>query len=227
MTFFSNEIKGFLDKIYFYELSHWNGDGEMAPVHDFFESRLSGVDDLSHHSLSSRFPFNRDKLFVLVVGRFIFGYRFDGTIAVVEIYRKLEAMNDWLDAIIPESKQKVSLVINEKYVRKIVRNCIQRILNETYSTSRVGKYIVVLGDNQPHSIEGLEKYRDNLYDVAMYNSKEEHICVFSIGRNTKKFICCNLEYDKDYGEWLGFTPIKSYDVPTLIRQDLRERFTNS
>lgn len=39
MTFFSNEINDILDKIYLYEISHWNGDGEMTPVHDNFESR--------------------------------------------------------------------------------------------------------------------------------------------------------------------------------------------
>lgn len=114
--------------------------------------------------------------------------------------------------------------IVESAVREILN---KQMLNESYITRRKGKYTIVYGDNQPHSIEGLEKYGNNLYDVAMYNSKDEHICAFSIGQDSNKFICCNLEYDKDYGEWLGFTPIKYYNVPTLIRQDLRERFTNS
>lgn len=101
------------------------------------------------------------------------------------------------------------------------------MLTESYSTTRIGKYTAVEGDNQPHSIEGLESYGNNLYDIVMYNSKGEHICVFSISKGSNKYICCNLEYDKDYGNWLGFTAIKYYNVPTLIRQDLKERFINS
>lgn len=49
------------------------------------------------------------------------------------------------------------------------------MLTESYSTTRIGKYTAVEGDNQPHSIEGLESYGNNLYDIVMYNSKGEHI----------------------------------------------------
>ena len=128
MTFFSDEIKDFLDKIYLYEISHWTGDGEMTPVHDYFESRLRGIDSLPTHSLSTRFPFNRDKLFVLVIGRFIFGYRFDGTNVAVDIYRKLESMGDWLDAIIPESRHSHKIIITEQRLRRIIAESIRKVL---------------------------------------------------------------------------------------------------
>lgn len=123
--------------------------------------------------------------------------------------------------------------ITESEIRDIVRECITLILsesqslNESYTTRRLGKYTVVKGDNEPHSIEGLEAYGNNLYDVAMYNAKDETICVFSVGKNSNKFIYCRLEYSKEYGQWLGFTPLKYYDAPYLIRQDIKENFTNS
>lgn len=128
MTFFSNEIKDFLDKIYLYEISHWNGDGEMTPVHNYFESKLRSIDSLPTHSLSTRFPFNRDRLFVIVIGRFIFGYRYDGTNAAVDIYRKLESMGDWLDVIIPESRQPKKIVITEQKLRRIIAESIRSVL---------------------------------------------------------------------------------------------------
>lgn len=125
MTYFSNEIKDFLDKIYFYELSHWDGSGNVAPIHKFFEDRLKSVDLLPHHSLSTRFPFNRDKLFVLTIGRFIFGYRFDGINAVVELYIKTKSMGDWIDTVIPESKQaKRTILLTESQLRNIIRRTI-------------------------------------------------------------------------------------------------------
>ena len=55
----------------------------------------------------------------------------------------------------------------------------------------------------------------------MYYAKHETFCVFKIGKDKRRFICCRLEYDKEYGTWLGFTPIKNYLVPTLIKQDLQ------
>lgn len=76
MTNYKNEIKDFLDKIYFYELSHWNGSGEITPVYYHFEGKLHDIDKLLTHTLSNCFPFNRDKLFVIVIGRFIFRISF-------------------------------------------------------------------------------------------------------------------------------------------------------
>lgn len=122
---------------------------------------------------------------------------------------------------------KESLVINESLLRSIIHESIGKVLQESYITRRLGKYTVVNGDKKPHSVAGLEKYGNNLYDIAMYSYQDEHLCVFSVGKDSNKFICCSLEYDKDYKEWLGFTPIKYYEVPTLIRQDIKEHFTNS
>lgn len=123
--------------------------------------------------------------------------------------------------------------ITESEIRDIVLESVSKILsesqllNESYTTRRLGKYTIVNGDNEPHSIEGLETYGNNLYDVAMYDTNDETICVFSVGKNSNKFIYCRLEYSKEYGQWLGFTPLKYYDAPYLIRQDIKENFTNS
>lgn len=112
--------------------------------------------------------------------------------------------------------------IFERRIRCIIADTVRQVLSESFTTRRLGKYTVVSGDNKPHSVEGLEQYGNTLYDVAMYHSKNETLCLFSIGKNSHKFICCKLEYDKKYGTWLGFTPINCYDVPTLIKQDAKE-----
>ena len=133
-----------------------------------------------------------------------------------------------------EEKNKHNTIsITESEIRDIVLESVSKILsesqllNESYTTRRLGKYTIVNGDNEPHSIEGLETYDNNLYDVAMYDTNDETICVFSVGKNSNKFIYCRLEYSKEYGQWLGFTPLKYYDAPYLIRQEIKENFTNS
>ena len=75
MVIYSNEIKDFLDKIYFYELTHRN-DLDF-PLY-YYEEKLFNIDKLSRHIASTTFPMSRDGLFGLVIGRLEFGYTFDG-----------------------------------------------------------------------------------------------------------------------------------------------------
>jgi hypothetical protein len=108
----------------------------------------------------------------------------------------------------------------------MIKECLKETINESYSVRRLAEFDVVRGDNQPHTVKGLEQYKDKLYDVRMYHSKDVTYCLFSIGKNARKYICCRLEYDKEYGTWLGFTPIPKHKVPTIIKQDLKEHPTN-
>lgn len=119
--------------------------------------------------------------------------------------------------------------LTESNLKMIIRECIKKALNESYSVRRLGCFDVVKGDNQPHSIKGLEQYGNALYDVRLYSNvsdRKETFAIFSIGKNTSKYICCRLEFDEEYGTWLGFTPIKNYDVPTMIKQDLKNNPIN-
>lgn len=118
MVLYSNEIKDFLDKIYFYELSHRN-DLEF-PIYRYYEEKLSGIDRLPRHTLSTTFPMSRDGLFGLIIGRLEFGYLFDGTNARVEYYINRKPQNDWFDWLIEGKKQEdriIKEVINS-YLRK-------------------------------------------------------------------------------------------------------------
>lgn len=126
-----------------------------------------------------------------------------------------------------ESKRTIRL--NESDLRIMIQECAKSIIYESYSKRRIGKYDVVEGDNQPHSLKGLEQYGNNLYDVRLYsevNDKKETYAVFSIGKDTSKYICCHLETDDEYGVWLGFTPLEKQNVPALIKQDLKDNPTN-
>lgn len=128
-----------------------------------------------------------------------------------------------------ESIEKHTAILTESDLRMMVKECVKTIIYESYSKRRIGKYDVIEGDNQPHSIKGLEQYGKKLYDVRLYsevNDKKKTFAVFSIGRNTSKYICCHLETDDEYGVWLGFTPLEKHDVPALIKQDLKENPTN-
>ena len=129
--------------------------------------------------------------------------------------------------LIENKKHRKSIIrLTESQLQKIINETISDYLNESYIKRQSGQFTVVKGDNEAHSIKGLEKYSGNLYDVAMYDSPIKTFCVFSIGKGTNSFVCCKLLYDKEYGTWLGFEPIKSQDVPSQIKKDLKRHFIN-
>ena len=120
MTIYSNEIKDFLDKIYFYELTH--REDLTTPIYNFYEEKLHNIDSMSSHHLSITFPLNWDRLFGLVIGRLEFGYEFDGTNASVEYYVNRDPQNDWFDWLI-ETRNRQDRIIKEvinDYLKKNV-----------------------------------------------------------------------------------------------------------
>lgn len=119
MVIYSNEIKDFLDKIYFYELTHRKD--MKFPLYDYYEGKLYNIDKLPRHSMSTTFPMSRDKLFGLILGRLEFGYSFDGINACVEYYVNREPQDDWFDWLIKENNSRLSNLISET---------VTRILNE-------------------------------------------------------------------------------------------------
>lgn len=129
MVIYSNKIKDFLDKIYFYELSHRN-DLKFS-LYDFYESKLHNIDKLPNHVPSTTFPISRDKLFGLIIGRLEFGYSYDGTNACVEYYINREPQDDWFDWLINECSK---IQNNKKKFNNIVSKTINKVLNEYINT---------------------------------------------------------------------------------------------
>ena len=102
MVVYSKEIKNFLDKIYFHELTHSN-DLSFTLYH-YYEEKLYNIINLSRHTPSTTFPMTRDGLFSLIIGRIEFGYSYDGTNAYIQYYINREPQNDWFDWLIKETK---------------------------------------------------------------------------------------------------------------------------
>ena len=121
MTIYSNEIKNFLDKIYFYELSH--RDDLTTPLYNYYEEKLHNIDKMTTHHPSTTFPMSRDGLFGLVIGRLEFGYEFDGTNASIEYYINRDPQNDWFDWLI-ESKKSINCIITEVINRYLRENLL-------------------------------------------------------------------------------------------------------
>jgi hypothetical protein len=158
MVIYSNEIKDFLDKIYFYELTH-RSDLDFS-LYNYYKDNLRVIDKMSNHTPSTTFPMSRDGLFGLIIGRLEFGYSFDGTNASVEYYINREPQNDWFDWLIKESKRfnkkgltcrelanainerahkspKSSIIrLTEKDLRNIIRKCIKEIIGKDYTWDR-------------------------------------------------------------------------------------------
>ena len=130
MVLYSNEVKNFLDKLYFYEITHRND--LQTPLYNYYEGKLHDVDKLNRHILSSTFPMSRDGLFGLIIGRLEFGYSFDGTNACVEYYVNKKPQNDWFDWLIKEArnslnKDRLNEIINETVLR-VLRKHISRVV---------------------------------------------------------------------------------------------------
>lgn len=128
MVIYSNEIKDFLDKIYFYELTH--RDDVNFPLYHYYEAKLYSIDKLSRHIPSTTFPMTRDGLFGLIVGRLEFGYSFDGENVYVQYYINREPKKDWLDWIIREEKRPNKIILSEFQLRSIVREIINVVFRE-------------------------------------------------------------------------------------------------
>ncbi len=146
MVIYSNEIKDFLDKIYFYKLSH--REDLNFPLYNYYEGKLYDIDKLTRHTPSSTFPMSRDGLFGLIVGRLEFGYSFDGTNACVEYYVNREPQNDWFDWLIKESKQVRMNTITTRELSNVINECIDSYIKhlkrgyKCYSNSRIYKSVV-------------------------------------------------------------------------------------
>ena len=129
MVLYSNEIKDFLDKIYFYELSH-RSDLEF-PIYHYYEEKLSSIDRLPKHIPSTTFPMSRDGLFGFIIGRLEFGYLFDGTNASIEYFVNTKPQNDWFDWLI-ESKKQQDRIINEVINDYLKYNILNNQINGCY-----------------------------------------------------------------------------------------------
>ena len=164
-------------------------------------------------------------------GRQVPDYRFN---EILKIFRKHKNGEIYAVGLYGGKKFKITLdgiasALFETKIQKLISESTKKHINlliESYTKRRLGKYNVVKGDERPNSVDGLEKYGHNLYDYLMYDSSDETYCVFRIGKKSKRFICCKLEYEKDSKIWLGFTPIKHYNVPLIIKQDLKNQFRN-
>ena len=119
------------------------------------------------------------------------------------------------------SKRTNTIKLKESDLRIMVKECVRRFLLESYTKRKVGGFDAVDGDKEPHNIG---KISDTVYDVVMYSKPSKTYCVFSIGEKTNRFVCCNLDYDKQTNEWLGFTPISANDVPKEIISDLKRHY---
>lgn len=207
MVIYSNEIEKFLDKVYFYELTHTN----HASLYNYYKDKLRGIDKMPNHMLSTTFPMSRDGLFGLIIGRLEFGYSFDGTNAYVQYYINCKPQNDWFDWLIKEMKQVNKKAISNQRQTKIVNECIMHkilkrhlnhnIVNEDCSTklSNKKKRIIRLTEKDLYNI--VKKYAKEIEEKDYSWDKYSHI---PIARNTDMLL---------YGK----TPVKS--LVTLSGRD--------
>ena len=146
MVIYSAIIKDFLDKIYFYELAHKNV--LEFSLYQYYEEKLYNLAKLTRHTMSSTFPFSRDKLFGIVVGRIEFGYSFDGTNVYIQYYINREPQNDWFDWLIKESQaiasnntsKNINIIhLNESDLKEIIVKTIKRVLQESQNNENVHK----------------------------------------------------------------------------------------
>jgi len=127
-------------------------------------------------------------------------------------------------ALITESGGERIIRMDEWRLQRMVQHILRRI-REGRCPDRIGEFDIVRGNNKPHAIKSLKKYGKTLYDRFMFHSPEDTYCVYTVGKDTHRVVYCRLEYDKEWGTWLGFTPLEPYDVPTMIRQWVKDEIS--
>jgi len=228
MTVFSNDIKDFLDTIYFYEIAHNTYPiDNLTPVHDFFLENLSTIESFPtrKHKLSTTFPFSRDKMFGVIFGRYEFGYLFDGNIVYVYGYRrKGNRSNDWLDSIIKES-----IYITQSDIHYIVESAVRKYLNrqilnekfynpatEPLIDGHVGEYEVLDGAEWEQILCDLPK-KGWVEDIRMYSAMGKGgktYCLYRRKDNGKYFFVEVFDDNKD--DYLRVKQVRKNEVPIPI-----------
>ncbi len=142
MTIYSDEIKDFLDKIYFYELSH--RDDILTPMFNYFREKLRNIDKLPTHRPSATFPLSRDNLFGLTIGRLEFGYEYDGVNVSVDYYVNRQPQNDWFDWLIGENKKQQDRIITEVIDQYLLK---EAYLGDLYHVTTLSHLYSILAKN--------------------------------------------------------------------------------
>lgn len=232
MVIYSNEIKFFLDKVYFYELTH-KKDFKLS-LYNYYEEKLYNIPKLTHHEASSVFPMSRDGLFSLTIGRLTFGYSYDGENICVEYYINRKPQNDWFDWLIKESQASVFnntskniniIHLNESDLKEIIVKTIKRVLQESQNNENVHKVgnwdCVPSNGYEFHNIPN----KGMCLGIAMYmdNTSNEKIpptyCLFRRGDNGKYFYATIINAPEREIKGTKFSIVPVSDVPQEIYRD--------
>lgn len=210
MVIYSNEIKDFLDKLYFYELTH--RENVEFPLYNYYNNRLRNVDRLTNHTLSSTFPMSRDRLFGLIIGRLEFGYSYDGTNACIEYYINRDPQNDWFDLLIRES-QKVKQ-------ESIIESDSNTSSKKEYSNEiRFGKWrCIVSGDY--YTFAGKGKCRGLRMYLDTTSKRTPSYFLFQRQDNKRYFYCTIVPAPEKGPKETKFSVVPHLEVPSEILEDL-------
>lgn len=103
MVIYSNEIKDYLDRLYFYGMTHCD-NLNFANKHNAVLSVLEKLDKPRTRLLATIPAWKRDGMYSIRIGNAIFGYRWDGVNVVVEeVFENLNCSLQRLKRIIRET----------------------------------------------------------------------------------------------------------------------------
>lgn len=103
MVVFSNEIKDYLDRLYFYGMTHSNSI-DFAKKHNAVLSVLETLDKPRTRLTATIPSWKRDNMYSIKIGNAIFGYRWDGhDVVVEEVFENLNCSTDRIKSIIRET----------------------------------------------------------------------------------------------------------------------------
>jgi hypothetical protein len=114
MVLFSNEIKDYLDKLYFYGMTH-SDSINFAKKHNAVLSVLETLDKPRTRLTATIPSWKRDNMYSIKIGNATFGYKWDGyNVVVEEVFENLNCSIDRIKSIIRET-------INQYLKRSIIR----------------------------------------------------------------------------------------------------------
>lgn len=240
MTILSDEVKDFLDTIYFYEIAHnaypvYN----LTPVYNLFLEKLSSIESFPQkkHKRSRTFPFSRDNMFGVIFGRYEFGYYYDGSSVYISGYRrKGNRTNDWLDSIIKESVRHITQSQLRRIVKSVVREVLEthrrQILNEKFYNPvtepmidrKLGNYEVLEGSWTEQILCDIPQ-KGWIQNICMYSSADITYELYRRCDNGKYFFTKKVILPDD--EYVHTIPISYKTVPSIILNDARNLIRNN
>ena len=217
MIIYSPSVQNVLDRLYLSAVTMGHQPIEYNRCLESIHAVESGIiRTVAQKPLS----WARAGLFVAKAGRYWFGYVIQENVVIIE-----EVFDCVRNTIIDESTIRKKITLTESDVRRMVKECVERILSEQQKR-KIGIYDVIDGDSLEHEADSIIQF-GHFNDIRMYSSDEETYCLMRRCNNGAYFFTKIVDAPELGEKETKFVPVKPKDVPPIILRDAQSLIRSS